>query len=498
MRVLSIIRRARERLPVKLKLAIVSAGLTFAILLLFAVVVGAFAERRLNASFDDDLRATAADLQEQIRVSGEGDPVLPSAQYAIARAGGAVIRVFNSRQQLVRGPVNPDLGPPIESAVVDVGDYRVISRPLFLGSLRREEQRPFDPLSPPVGESIAGYVQYAKPQSTLHNTIARVRGFLALGVLGGTALAFLAGFAVARRAMRPIAGLTRAAREVARTRDPSGVSLPKPAARDEVAELADTLEEMLGELGAARTETEAALVRQRAFVADASHELRTPLTSVLANLELLEAELQGDQREIAGSALRSSRRMSRLVADLLLLARADAGRRAPRKPVDLAEVAREAAAEASPLTGERTLDVELPDDGAALVEGAPDDLHRLVLNLIENALIHTPVDANVGVAVRPTDAGVELVVADDGPGIMRELRERVFDRFSRGGGDTTPARSGSGLGLSIVRAVAEAHGGTVELDEPPGGGARFTVRLPAGVRPGATPQPLPGEPSAAA
>ena len=104
--------------------------------------------------------------------------------------------------------MNPDLGPPIESAVVDVGDYRVISRPLFLGSLRREEARPFDPLSPPVGESIAGYVQYAKPQSTLHNTIARVRGFLALGVLGGTALAFLAGFAVARRAMRPIAGLT--------------------------------------------------------------------------------------------------------------------------------------------------------------------------------------------------------------------------------------------------------------------------------------------------
>ena len=89
-------------------------------------------------------------------------------------------------------------------------------------------------------------------------------------------------------------------------------------------------------------------------------------------------------------------------------------------------------------------------------------------------------------------------MADDGPGIMPELRARVFDRFSRGGGDTTPAHSGSGLGLSIVRAVAEAHGGSVALDEPPDGGARFTVRLPAGITPGLTPQPLPGEPSAAA
>ncbi len=154
-------------------------------------------------------------------------------------------------------------------------------------------------------------------------------------MLGGTALAFLAGLAVARRAMRPVTRLTAAAREVARTRDPS-TTLPKPSANDEVADLAHTLEDMLGELGAARSETESALARQREFVADASHELRTPLTSILANLELLETELKGEQAEIAESALRSSRRMRRLVADLLLLARADAGRQAPRKPVDLA------------------------------------------------------------------------------------------------------------------------------------------------------------------
>ena len=142
--------------------------------------------------------------------------------------------------------------------------------------------------------------------------------------------------------MRPIAGLTRAAREVARTRDPD-ITLPKPRANDEVADLAHTFEDMLRELSAAREETEATLDRQREFVADASHELRTPLTSILANLELLEAELAGEQREMAESALRSSQRMRRLVADLLLLARADAGRQAPARPVDLAAVAREAA-----------------------------------------------------------------------------------------------------------------------------------------------------------
>ena len=149
--------------------------------------------------------------------------------------------------------------------------------------------------------------------------------FLGLGVLGGAALALLAGLATARRAMSPITELTEAAREIQRTRDPS-LRVPHPEAEDEVAELARTLEGMLRSLDAARGETQAALERQREFVADASHELRTPLTSVLANLELLEDELEGEQREAAASALRSSRRMRRLVADLLLLARADAGR----------------------------------------------------------------------------------------------------------------------------------------------------------------------------
>ena len=149
-----------------------------------------------------------------------------------------------------------------------------------------------------------------------------------------------AAIAIGMRAMRPISSLTSAAREIATTRDPSR-RIPMPDADDEVAELARTLDQMLRELDAARGETEQMIQAQRDFVADASHELRTPLTSVLANLELLEERLasssraDSEDREIVAGALGSSRRMRRLVSDLLLLARADAGRWGPRRGCDL-------------------------------------------------------------------------------------------------------------------------------------------------------------------
>src|SRR3954454_12190667 len=153
--------------------------------------------------------------------------------------------------------------------------------------------------------------------------LARIRLFLIIGVFGGALLALVAGLAVARRAMGPVQELTNAAKEIARTRD-AAVQLPRPLADDEVADLSYTLSEMLRELNASRTELESMLLRQREFVADASHELRTPLTSILANLELLEAELEGEDAEMVQSALRSSRRMRGLAAGLPRLGRADA------------------------------------------------------------------------------------------------------------------------------------------------------------------------------
>ena len=420
----------RTRLPVKLKVAVLSAAITFVILCLFAVVVGTVAERRVVGGFDDDLRANVGELQDRMTLqqTADGDVQLRESDLDTLRAfavGDAIVRVMNLRQQIVwTSDPGVRLGPPI-GGVTDIGDLRVTSRELVVPGQQRTG--PFE-FPRPVAQPV-GYVQYAKPEQSIQTTVNRVRLFLGLGVLGGTLLAFLGGLVVAKRAMRPIAGLTRAAREVARTRDPD-ITLPKSHANDEVSDLAHTFEDMLGELSAARGETEATLARQRKFVADASHELRTPLTSILANLELLEAELAGEQRDMADSALRSSRRMRRLVGDLLLLARADAGRELPRGPVDFAAVAAEAAREAAALSAEHPLSLDLP--APVVVNGVADDLHRLAGNLIENALIHTPPGTPVTVSVRRNGPNAVLEVADRGPGVppgaararVRALRPR--------------------------------------------------------------------------
>ncbi|MEX2194835.1 MAG: HAMP domain-containing sensor histidine kinase [Thermoleophilaceae bacterium] len=445
-----------DRVPIRWRLALTSAGLTAVILALFALTFGLLITNQLRSSFDENLEDTVENLGDKLPQTVRGE--LPSDVFERILTGDAAFRLL-APDGTALGPVNaPDLGPPTDR-IHESGGYRVATDPVLLDG----------------GRFQAHFLQYGEPVSRLHANIARVRLLLVLGVLGGTALALLAGLAVARRAMAPIAALTNAAKGVARTRDP-GVRLPKPVADDEVADLARTLEQMLMALDQSRTETESALARQREFVADASHELRTPLTSVLANLELLEAALAGEDAEIASSALRSSRRMRRLVADLLLLARADAGRRAPRRLTDLAGVARDAAAEVAPLAEEH--DLELDVEPGAVVDGTPDDLHRLALNLLENAVRHTPPGTAVRGSVRRDGEAAVLVVEDEGPGIPPDQRPRVFERFVRGPGDAGPG--GSGLGLAIVRAVAESHGGEVALADGPGGrGARFTVRLPA-------------------
>jgi signal transduction histidine kinase len=316
------------------------------------------------------------------------------------------------------------------------------------------------------------YVQYGLPIRSLSSEIGNLELLLTLGVLAGTILAFGAGSLVARRAIMPIAELTAAAAEIERTRDPSG-TLPEPTAEDEVAELTRTLGSMLAALAAARDESDALLERQRAFVADASHELRTPLTSVLANLELLVDSLAGADREAAESALRSTQRMRRLVGDLLLLARADAGHTPIHDDVDLAEVLTLAASELEPSSNRHVIAL---DAQPAHLAGSHDDLQRVATNLIENALRHTPPGTRITASTSTlVDGSAELIVADNGPGIAPAVREKLFERFVRGAGD----RGGSfGLGLAIVQAVVAAHGGTVTVDESPSSGARFTVRIP--------------------
>ena len=455
---------AYKRLPIRWRLAGGSAALTLVILLGFAVIVGVLTTRRIQADFNQQVADAADQLAKQTSVrvvSRNGKP--PGLKYsgpslgAYASAQHAVVRVVTEDNTVIQASPNaPYLSPPLLPSLEFAG-FRVESRRVNV-----------DPLG-----GVA-FVQYARRLSDVEATANRVRFFLGLGVVGGTMLALLAGVATARRAMTPIAELTETARTIERTSDPSR-RIPHPEAEDEVAELARTLDGMLHALDGARSETEATLMRQREFVADASHELRTPLTSVLANLELLEEVLTGEQREAAASALRSSRRMRRLVADLLLLARADAGRITRHEPVDVADVVTEAAGELEPVSEGHDITVSAP--AGAVVSGARDELHRLALNLMENALRHTDPGTAVEASVERVNGQVVFSVEDDGPGIPPELHDKVFERFFRGAGD----RSGSsGLGLAIVRAVAESHHGTVTLEDPlDGRGARFVVRFPS-------------------
>ena len=196
---------------------------------------------------------------------------------------------------------------------------------------------------------------------------------------------------------------------------------------------------------------------------------------MLANLELLAETLDGDQGDAAASALRSSRRMRRLVADLLLLARADVaprvGARADR-PVARVVVAAAASWSRSRAGHDLTIDVE-----PITVVGARDDLHRMAFNLMDNAIKHTPAGHARAGPSAPGGRRGGFEVCDDGPGIPEDMRDSIFERFVRGGGEVAGS---SGLGLSIVRAVAQSHGGEVTVDEGEDGhGARFVVRIPA-------------------
>ncbi|MGZ6695001.1 MAG: sensor histidine kinase [Solirubrobacteraceae bacterium] len=452
-----------ERLPIRWRLALTSAGLTLVILSGFALVVGQLTVSRIRSDYNNELAAAVDRLRDEISLSIDSQSarvvgVHPKLDL-FAASNNAVIRVLDHDGTILAQTTHaPNLGFPLPDRGARVSGYRVETRDVQL----------HPPSAPGIGLRVS--IQYARRVSDLENTVARVRVFLGFGVVGGTLLALLGGVVLGRRAMLPVAALTAAARDIERTRDPAR-NLPQPQADDEVAELARTQQAMLDGLEASRDETQAMLTRQREFVADASHELRTPLTSILANLELLAEVLDGERGEAAKSALRSSRRMRRLVGDLLLLARADANRQQPHEPTDLGAVLVEAASELGPVAESHDLHV---DASPAMVDGARDELHRMTLNLMENALRHTPPGSHVQARTEVRDGQVVLVVEDDGPGVAPELRERAFERFVRGAGDRG---SSSGLGLAIVRAVAESHGGTVTLEDADPG-ARFVVRMP--------------------
>ncbi|HEX2863836.1 MAG TPA: HAMP domain-containing sensor histidine kinase [Deinococcales bacterium] len=313
-------------------------------------------------------------------------------------------------------------------------------------------------LRPPVAG--VGFVEALTPLGRLDSSLGTFRSLLVALDLASVLVVVTVGLWLARGALDPITRLTATARVIAQSQDLSR-RVQAPSTRDELGELAATFNAMLANL-------EEASSAQRRFVADASHELRAPLTAIQGNLELLRRQRgmpETERLEAIDEAARETARLSRLVSDLLVLARADAGVTLNRKPVDLDGVVLDALGLARRLPGGERLRVESLEPLRVL--GDADRLTQLVLILVDNALKYSPPGAPVTVSLSSRGPHAVLEVRDRGPGIPPDQQRRVFERFYR----IDPGRGrdpgGTGLGLSIARWIAEQHQAEVSLSSPP-------------------------------
>jgi two-component system OmpR family sensor kinase len=310
-------------------------------------------------------------------------------------------------------------------------------------------------------------------------TADAIAAAVAVGLLAGVGLPLVrASLAPLREIESPAAAI--AGGDLSRRIEP-------PATNTEVGRLARALDAMLASIEAAyqaRADGEARALRSqdrmRRFIADASHELRTPLTSVrgLAEYGLLQGGGASPEEllRLMGLIAREGGRMGRLVDDLLLLARFDAGRALERQPVDLASIAAEAVRQARIVAPGRPITLEAAEP--VIVDGDTERLRQVIDNLIGNAVQHTPPGTPVAVTVSGEPGSGRLTVADNGPGMTQEQASHVFERFYRTDDARARARGGAGLGLAIAASLAAAHGGELTVDAEPGHGAAFHLHLP--------------------
>jgi two-component system, OmpR family, sensor kinase len=355
-------------------------------------------------------------------------------------------------------------------ALGDLGTYRAMSRTTADGAV----------------------VVTALPTEDLTSTVTRfVVVELVVGVLALLVAATL-GLVLVRRELRPLDRMAATAARVSRLPLDRGevVLAERVAEQDtdpatEVGQVGSALNQLLGHVSAALTARHESESQVRQFVADASHELRTPLASIRGYAELVRRspEVLPDGAVTSLGRIESeAARMTGLVEDMLLLARLDAGRTLETEPVDLGMLAIDAVGDAHAAGRDHQWRLDLPDaehDAEPVVVGDEHRLRQVFANLLTNARVHTPPGTTVTVQVRTVGTDVEVRVTDDGPGIPDELRDRLFQRFTRGDESRTRGTGSTGLGLAIVDAVVGAHGGTITADSGPDGGTTFTVRLPA-------------------
>lgn len=457
-------------MSIRLRLTLWHAALLGLVLAGFAAVVYVAVARQLADQLEYAIHLQALDASRAAhalalghpagRREGVALPALPAGARLAVRvvdAGGDVLAAAGSL---------PLLPPPATTRPwpADQDDHTTLALP---GERVELYSAPLV-----VDDRVVGVLQVAASLRPLEARLAQLRLVLAAVVLGAVALAAALGWLLATRALRPVDRLTREARAIGRSADVAR-RLPLPPQRDELGRLAATFNDMLARL-------EQSVATQRHFLADASHELRTPLAALRTNIEIVRRGAGGDpaeRDEILRAMAREAERMSRLVADLLTLARADAGQPLARRPVALDTLLLEAYQAARPLAGAVRLGISELEQ--VEVEGDADRLKQLLLNLVDNGLRYTPAGGAVTLGLARRGPWAALRVSDTGVGIPAAHLPRIFDRFYRVERPHARAAGGTGLGLAIGRWVAEAHGGRLEVASKEGVGSTFTVLLPA-------------------
>jgi signal transduction histidine kinase len=412
-------------------------------------------QRQLVSALDASLAQRASDLEILIVSDDEIPPMVAGHESGFAQlvseAGSVVASTDN-----ISGAAALPAGPPgdidelrtLVGVGPDPGEYRVLSRLITT---------PTGPGTLIVGASLADIAR----------STAALSALLLVAIPIAVAILAVVVWLVVGRTLAPVERIRSQVAAIGAGRLDQRV--PVPGGDDEVSRLARTMNEMLDRL-------ESSAERQRRFVADASHELRTPLTRMRAELEVI----TGSGAPIAHGPVRDSLleelvSMQHLVEDLLVLARSDAAEDVGREePVDLDDIVLR---EAQGLRATAAIRADVSGVSAAHVLGDPGQLARAVRNLLDNAARHAA--TTIILSLAETDGEVVFAVADDGPGIPDDLRERIFERFERIDKARTRSAGGTGLGLAIARAIVVRHRGTLVVDPAYRAGARFLMRIPA-------------------
>jgi len=323
---------------------------------------------------------------------------------------------------------------------------------------------------------VARIIQVAIPLTEREQSLATLR--LIFIIADGLVIiaTFAIGWWLAGLALQPIHQITHTAQAIGAERNFSR-RVQHPGPNDEIGQLATTFNTMLTELESAYRQLEQALQNQRRFVADASHELRTPLTTIRGNIELLRRDPPLDahaRAEVLADTRDETDRLIRLVNQLLLLARADAGRALRREPLAIQPLVEDVCRQAKLLAPQRTLQCDNSLEVSVL--GDRDALKQVLLILLDNALRHTPAHATISVTTACVDQHVTISVRDTGPGIPPDRLPHIFERFYRG--DASRTGGGTGLGLAIAKELIQGQEGTLTVESNLGQGTIFTITLP--------------------